>query len=131
MQEQVIEGAVFKEWARYSKGGAMSDNNVRGLSRAKNHLEGSDADSQAKEYLHEIHHQVKNNLQVVCSLLRIQGRGLLDPEAREVFRRSEERIQCMALVYDKLYNVDDGSSVPFHEYLHDLMQQLAMGARKK
>lgn len=74
--------------------------------------------------LREIHHQVKNNLQVVCSLLRIQARGLGDPAARAVFKRGEERIQSMALVYDTLYRGALLEEVPLHEYLTEMSRQL-------
>jgi two-component sensor histidine kinase len=86
------------------------------------------ADQIDRAFIREVHHQVKNNLQVVCSLLRLQGREVADPIAREVFKRSEQRIQTMALVYDKLYRCDEGHSVPLQEYLQDLTRQLAAGA---
>jgi two-component sensor histidine kinase len=86
------------------------------------------ADQLDRAFIREVHHQVKNNLQVVCSLLRLQGREVDDPIAREVFKRSEQRIQTMALVYDKLYRCDEGHSVHLREYLQDLTRQLTAGA---
>lgn len=77
-----------------------------------------------KDTLKEIHHQVKNNLQVVCSLLRLQSRAVKDADARLAFKRSEERIQSMALVYDTLYRGASMFEVPFHEYISDLANQL-------
>ena len=81
-------------------------------------------------FLREVHHRVKNNLQVVCSLLRLQSRALPDPQVREVFRRSEERIQCMALVYDNLDKGDGYDTVPLHDYLQEMFRQFVMGARR-
>lgn len=77
-----------------------------------------------QRFLREVHHRVKNNLQVVCSLLRLEGRRLVDRETLAVFKRSEERIQSMALVYDTLYRSDGHDLVPLHEYLQEMMRQL-------
>jgi two-component sensor histidine kinase len=77
--------------------------------------------------LREIHHQVKNSLQVVCSLLRIQARGLHDPASRAIFKRGEERIQSMALVYDTLYRGAPFEEVPLHNYLAEMTRQLVNG----
>jgi two-component sensor histidine kinase len=82
-------------------------------------------------FLREVHHKVKNNLQVVCSLLRLQRRGLVDSVARDVFKRSEERIQSMALVYDKLYQGDGYDTVPLDEYLREMIDQLVCSSRPR
>lgn len=84
----------------------------------------SGTESTEKGILKEIHHQVKNNLQVVCSLLRLQSRALKDADARLAFKRSEERIQSMALVYDTLYRGASMFEVAFHDYISDLANQL-------
>lgn len=76
------------------------------------------------DILKEIHHQVKNNLQMVSSLLRIQSRSVGEPGSKEVFKRGEERIQSMALVYDTLYRGDLISHVPLQEYLPEMTRQL-------
>ncbi len=80
-------------------------------------------------FLREVHHKVKNNLQVVCSLLRLQSRSVVDSAARDVFKRSEERIQSMALVYDKLYRGDGYDTLPLDEYLRDMVEQLVVSSR--
>lgn len=77
-----------------------------------------------RSLLKEIHHQVKNNLQIVCSLLRLQARYLHDADAQAAFRRSEERIQSMALVYDKLYRGNSVFEVPLDEYISELISQI-------
>jgi two-component sensor histidine kinase len=78
--------------------------------------------------LREIHHQVKNNLQIVCSLLRIQARSLSTSESKAIFKRSEERIQSMALVYDMLYRGALLEGVPVGPYLSELAKTLVHGA---
>jgi two-component sensor histidine kinase len=81
------------------------------------------------QVIREIHHRVKNNLQVVCSLLRLQSRDVSDSDTRDIFKRSEERIQGMALVYDKLAKAGDGDSVALDQYLKEMLAQLLVSSR--
>jgi polar amino acid transport system substrate-binding protein len=74
--------------------------------------------------LREIHHRVKNNLQVIASLLRLGGERVGDPQAREIFRDSQSRIRSMALIHERLYLTGDLARVPFREYLHSLTREL-------
>jgi two-component sensor histidine kinase len=94
-------------------------------------LEGGHPSAVDHAFLREVHHRVKNNLQVVCSLLRLQGRSVVDSVARDVFKRSEERIQSMALVYDKLYRGDGYDTVPLDEYLREMVDQLVCSSRPR
>jgi two-component sensor histidine kinase len=84
----------------------------------------------SEEVLQEVHHRIKNNLQIVCSLLRIQGRDLVDPVGQEIFKRMEERIQSMALVYDQMSESDGCDSVELDDYLENVAKQLILGARR-
>ena len=77
--------------------------------------------------IREIHHQVKNTLQVVCSLLRLEGRDATDPGAKQLVRRSEGRVQAMALVYDTLYRTGSSMEVTLDRYIPSLVQQVVRG----
>lgn len=75
--------------------------------------------------LKEIHHRVKNNLQIVSSLLRLQVGDSNDPRARAQLRESQDRIFSMALVHEQLYRSADLSAVDLAEYVRGLVPQLA------
>jgi two-component sensor histidine kinase len=74
--------------------------------------------------LREIHHRVKNNLQVISSLLNLQAHALTDPAAREIFNESQNRVQSIALVHEKLHQSADLSHVNFEEYTAALLDNL-------
>lgn len=70
--------------------------------------------------LQEIHHRVKNNLQIVSSLLQMQFRRTQDREAALVLQDSKNRIASIALVHEKLYRSDDLANIDFAQYIPDL-----------
>jgi PAS domain S-box-containing protein len=70
--------------------------------------------------LQEVHHRVKNNFQVVSSLLNIQMRRLADGAARDALYNCQTRVQAIALIHEKLYQSTDYSRVPFASYVRSL-----------
>jgi len=74
--------------------------------------------------LKEIHHRVKNNMQIITSLLRLQSDNIKDDHDLDMFKESQMRIQSMALIHDKLYQSDDLTCIGFSEYLKELSTTL-------
>jgi len=74
--------------------------------------------------LKEIHHRVKNNLQVVSSLLFLQSINLKDENVINAFKESRDRIKCMALIHEKLYRSENLSMISFEDYIKSLVDEL-------
>jgi PAS domain S-box-containing protein len=93
---------------------------------ARKQIESSIAASlQEKEVLlKEVHHRVKNNLQVICSLLNLQARAGQNAILTEQLKESRNRVKSMALVHEKLYQANSLSKIDFNEYVQDLAKHL-------
>ena len=74
--------------------------------------------------LKEIHHRVKNNLQIVSSLLYLQSKGVKNDEALNLLRDSQNRIKSMAMIHERLYQTNNLSSIQVEKYIHSLMDNL-------
>lgn len=83
-----------------------------------------DSLAQKDELMREIHHRVKNNLQVISSLLNMQQRALTDPAARAAMSDTRQRITALALIYRALYQGPDLKRVDLRPFLEELTAQL-------
>ncbi len=74
--------------------------------------------------MREVHHRVKNNLQMMSALLELQARDVKDANAQAYFRDSQQRIQSMAMIHAQLYRNEDLAQVDFARYLQGLVDNL-------
>ncbi len=72
----------------------------------------------------EIHHRVKNNLQVISSLLSLQASAVKDPHTRSLLNESRDRVRSMALIHERLYQSGAGPGSGYAQYVRDLADQL-------
>jgi len=81
--------------------------------------------------LREIHHRVKNNLQIISSLMSLQSEYTREPETLKMFQESKNRIRSMALIHEKLYQSGDMAHIDFGEYLKSLVEMLSSFHKEK
>lgn len=84
----------------------------------------STALSEKEILLREIHHRVKNNLQVISSLLNLQSRSISDEKALEAIKEGRDRVRSMALIHQNLYQDKDLTGVDVKDYIEKLTQSL-------
>lgn len=75
-------------------------------------------------FLREAHHRIKNNLQIIASLLSLQASDISDPLTREMFMDSQGRVRSMALIHESLSQSGDTGEVDFAAYIRELASQL-------
>jgi PAS domain S-box-containing protein len=98
---------------------------IRDITAAKAAADRLRTSLQEKELLlREIHHRVKNNLQIVSSLLNLQAESVRSSDARELLLESQSRVRAMALLHETLYQSDSLSGVDFAAYVESLWNYL-------
>ncbi len=81
--------------------------------------------AEKERLLKEIHHRVKNNLQVVMSLLNSQAASLQDQAALSAIQESQHRVQSMALIHQKLYQSEGVARIPMRDYIEEVVAYLS------
>ena len=79
----------------------------------------------------EIHHRVKNNLQIISSLIYLQTKNITDPAALRLFRDGDNRVRSMALIHEELYNSKDLAHIDFAAYIKNLTNHLYHSYREE
>ena len=74
--------------------------------------------------LREIHHRVKNNMQIISSLLSLQSSTIKNPEMRDIFMESQNRVKSMSMIHEQLYQTDDIAKIDFKIYVNGLIKSL-------
>lgn len=74
--------------------------------------------------MREIHHRVKNNLQIIASLLNLQSRYVTDKKVLDAIRESQNRVRAMALVHERIYQSPSIGTINLAEYMSYLINQL-------
>lgn len=74
--------------------------------------------------LKEVHHRVKNNMQVISSILSLQSSYIHEPKTLDILRESQNRIKSMAFIHERLYRTKDFSKINFSDYIENLSKSL-------
>ena len=120
--KEELERRVIERTAALSK---VNEDLRNEISERKKAEEQINASLQEKlVLLREIHHRVKNNLQVISSLLNLQSGYIEDKKSLEIFRESQTRVRSMALIHEKLYQSKDLNKIEFSEYVKSLTRDL-------
>ncbi|MEM9834988.1 MAG: sensor histidine kinase, partial [Bacteroidota bacterium] len=116
----VILGILAWAWLR-------SRRDAKQIAQQKSMVEKSLSEKEV--LLREIHHRVKNNLQIISGMLTKQARMAADPDLQKMVNEGKERIQSMALIHQNLYESEELSGVNIRAYLEELGQNIAQSQR--
>lgn len=122
-----IEGKNSSRWYRISVFPSHEGVSIYGVDITLNRAYEKnlkDTLKQKETLLKEVHHRIKNNLQIIVSILNLQSYYIHDPRTLEIFKQSQNRIRSIALIHEKLYKTENLTSVDLHSYLSDIIKFL-------
>lgn len=91
---------------------------------AENNRRINDQSDKMQFLMKELHHRVKNNLQIVSNLLSLQGNRLEDDNARRIIKAGQQRIETMSIIHKSLYSQDSSNMVNMREYVTNLLESI-------
>ena len=103
-------------------GTVVTFNDITERKKVSDQIEGSLREKEV--LLREIHHRVKNNLQIISSLLNLQVGFTADKKTNEILEESKNRVKSMALIHEKLYQTKNFTSLDIHEFITELINNL-------
>lgn len=125
------DGSFYWEFASISPIRDSNGNTTHYMAVKEDITDRKDAEAKIKQslieketLLKEIHHRVKNNMQVISSLLDLQAHMSTDENMKAMFQESQQRVQSMALVHEKLYQTENLSQIDFGDYIRTLANEL-------
>jgi PAS domain S-box-containing protein len=118
----LLSKSVIKDENGNLMGIVCIGNNIIEITEAKDKIKASLNEKEL--LLRELHHRVKNNLQIILSLINLQSNSIKDQQDLEIFRESQSRVKSLAIIHEKLYQSADFASINFKEYIQSLVSYL-------
>lgn len=118
--DQIPDLAVVETFVRQAAVALQRNDRSHALARSLHEKE---------TLLREIHHRVKNNLQIISSLLKLQSTGLVDPASITVLAEAADRVHSMSLVHTMLYGTDNLATIDAADFLRTLALQILQGGQ--
>ncbi len=118
----LYNASVYRDESGDVVGVFAAARDVTKLNKAKNDLKKTIKEKNV--LLSEVHHRVKNNMQIISSLLNLQTHYVSDDKTISILKESQDRVKAMAILYEKLYLSDDLTEINFEEYIQGLIKGL-------